>query len=80
MTHGPLVFIALGRAGPESLAGCACYWYLGGRGFDPPLWQHSFIEISHKIFSMAILSLSLIQVGQLTVTVERMCTKFRLTV
>ena len=35
--------------------------------------KHSFIEIGHEIISMAILSLPLIQVGQLSVTVERIC-------
>ena len=36
--------------------------------------QHSFVEIDHEIFSMVILSLSLIQEGQLSVSGERMCT------
>ena len=51
----------------------ASAWYANGRGFDP---QHSFVEFSRKIISMAILSLLLIQDGQLSVTVERMCTKY----
>ena len=33
----------------------------------PPGRQHSFVEIDHEIFSMVILSLPLIQVGQLLV-------------
>ena len=33
-----------------------------------------FVEMGHEIFSTAILSLALIQVGQLSVTGERMCT------
>ena len=37
-------------------------------------WQHSFLEIDHEIFSMVILSLPLIQEGQLLVSGERMCT------
>ena len=41
--------------------------------------QHSFIEIGHEIISTAILSLPLIQVVQLAVTGERMCTKYWLT-
>ena len=33
--------------------------------FDPPVQQHSFMEIGHESISTAILSLPLIQVGQL---------------
>ena len=40
---------------------------------------HSFIEIGHEFISTAILSLPLIQVGQLSVTSERMCTLYWLT-
>ena len=36
--------------------------------------QHSFVEIDHGIFSTVILSLPLIQEGQLSVSGERMCT------
>ena len=36
--------------------------------------QHSFVEIDHEIFSTVILSLPLIQEGQLPVSGERMCT------
>ena len=47
----------------------------GGRGFDPRRGrQHSFVEIDHEIFSTVILSLPLIQEGQLSVSGERMCT------
>ena len=49
-------------------------WYSIGRGFDPPVRQHSYVEIGHEIISTAIISLPLIQVGQLSVTGERMCT------
>ena len=45
-------------------------------GFDPYIRQHSFPEIGHEIISMAILSLPLIQEGQLSVTGERMGTKY----
>ena len=40
-----------------------------------PRWgrQHSFVEIDHEIFSTVILSLPLIQEGQLSVSGERMC-------
>ena len=37
-------------------------------------WQHSFIEIDQELFFMVILSLPLIQEGQLSVSGERMCT------
>ena len=36
--------------------------------------QHSFVEIDHEIFSTDILSLPLIQEGQLSVSGERVCT------
>ena len=36
--------------------------------------QHSFLEINHEIFAMVILSIPLIQEGQLTVPGERMWT------
>ena len=36
--------------------------------------QNSFVEIDHEIFSTVILSLPLIQEGQLSVSGERMCT------
>ena len=40
-------------------------WYADGLEFDPQVLQHSFMEIGHEIISTAILSLPLIQVGQL---------------
>ena len=47
----------------------------GGHGFNPRRGQqHSFVEIDHEIFSTVILSLPLIQEGQLSVTGKRMCT------
>ena len=51
------------------------HWRPGGRGFNPCRGrQHSFVEIDHEIFSTVILSLPLIEEGQLTVSGERMCT------
>ena len=41
---------------------------------SPPRSGHSFVEIEHEIFSTVILSLPLIQEGQLSVSGERMCT------
>ena len=50
-------------------------WRPGGRGFNPRRGrQHSFVEIDPEIFSTVILSLPLIQEGQLSVSGERMCT------
>ena len=49
-------------------------WRPGGCGFNPRRGrQHSFMEIDHEIFSMVILSLLLIQEGQLSVSGKRMC-------
>ena len=42
-------------------------WRPGGRGFNPRRGrQHSSVEIDHEIFSTVILSLLLIQEGQLS--------------
>ena len=50
-------------------------WRPEGHGFNPHQGrQHSFVEIDHEIFSLVILSLPLIQEGQLSVSGERMCT------
>ena len=50
-------------------------WRPGGHGFSPRRGrQHSFVESDREIFSTAILSLPLIQEGQLSVSGERMCT------
>ena len=50
-------------------------WRPGGRGFNPGRGrQHFFLEIDREIFSTVILSLPLIQEGQLSVSGERMCT------
>ena len=50
-------------------------WRPGGHGFNPCRGrQHSFVETDHDIFSMVILSLLLIQEGQLSVSGKRMCT------
>ena len=55
--------------------GCASDWSPGGPGFDPRRGrQHSFVEIDHEIFSTVVISLPLIQEGQLSVSGERMCT------
>ena len=43
-------------------------------GSTPSEVDNSFVEIDHEIFSTVILSLRLIQEGQLSVSGERMCT------
>ena len=49
-------------------------WRPGGRGFNHRRGrQHSFVETDHEIFSTVILSLPLIQEGQLSVSGERIC-------
>ena len=54
--------------------GCASDWRPGCHGFDSRRGrQHSFVEIDHEIFSTVILSLPLIQEGQLSVSGKRMC-------
>ena len=47
-------------------------WRPGGRGFNPRRGlQHSFVKIDREIFSKIILSLPLIQEGQLSVSGEK---------
>ena len=57
-----------------NLPGCASAWHADGCRFDPRIQQHSFVEISHELISMAMLSLPMTQVGHLSVTIEGMCT------
>ena len=50
-------------------------WRSGGHGFAPRrVWQNSFVEIDYEISSSIIVSLLLIQEGQLSVFGKRMCT------
>ena len=70
-------YLSIRLGGPASVAhlDAPSNWRPGGRGFDPHRGrQHSFVEIDHEIFSTVILSLPLIQEGQLSVSGERMCT------
>ena len=63
--------------GPASVAhlDASSDWRPGGLGLNPHQGrQHSFAEIDREIFSMVILSLPLIQEGQLSVSGKRMCT------
>ena len=62
-------------AGLGGSVGCAVRLETRRSQFNPRRGrQHSFVEIDHEIFSTVILSLPLIQEGQLSVSGERMCT------
>ena len=37
----------------EALSDAYPTWYLDGRGFDPPVRKHSFVEICHETISVA---------------------------
>ena len=65
----------LTQAGLGGSVGCAVRLETRGSRVQPRRGrQHSFVEIDHEIFSTVILSLPLIQEGQLSVSGERMCT------
>ena len=71
------LLLAYFRLQPALVAqlGVPSNWRPGDSGFNPRRGrQHSFVEIDHEIFSTVILSLLLIQEGQLSVSGERMCT------
>ena len=73
----PMGKIIVNLAGSISSVRYPSDWYSGRYRFSPLVRQHSFMEIGHEINSTAILSLPLIQVGQLSViTGKRMCTKY----
>ena len=64
----------INEVGLGGSVGCASNWRSGGCGFVPHRVGNTFVEIDHEIFSTVILSLPLIQIGQLSVSGERMCT------
>ena len=71
-----LLLVVLHTLEPASVAqlDAPSDWRPGGRRFNPRRGrQHFFVEIDHEIFSTVILSLPLIQEGQLSVSGERMC-------
>ena len=51
-------------------------WYADVRGFDPAVRQHSLIGIGNEIIYRAILPLLLFRVGQLSITGQKMYTKY----
>ena len=64
-----------GWAGSVAQLDALSDWRPGDSRFNPRRGrQHFFVEIDHEIFSTVILSLPLIQEGQLSVSGERMCT------
>ena len=67
--------ITVAAAGLSGSVGCAIRLETRRSRVQPRQGrQHSFVEIDHEIFSTVILSLPLIQEGQLSVSGERMCT------
>ena len=70
-----LISYVVDTAGLSGLVGCAFQLVIRRlRVRPPPGRQHSFVKIDYEIFSMVILSLPLIQEGQLSVSGKRMCT------
>ena len=62
-------------AGHSGSVGCASDWRPRGRWFDARRGrQYSFVKIDRETFSTVILSLPLIQGGQLSVSGKGMCT------
>ena len=62
-------------AGLGGSVGCASDWRSRGCGFDARRVGNIISwRFDHEMFSMVILSLPPIQVGQLSVSGERMCT------
>ena len=69
--------VALHCAGCGCSIGCASAWYADGHGFNPNVWQNILsLRFGQEKISMTILSLPLIQEGQLSVTGKRMGTKY----
>ena len=62
--------------GRGSSIGSEFAWHASGPRVRSPRPAHSFVEICHENISTAILPLPLIQEEQLSVTGERMCTKY----
>ena len=68
------IFMPVGHG---SSIGCTSAWYTDGCRFDPHAWQNILLWwLGHEKISTAILSLQPIQEGHLSVTGERVCTKY----
>ena len=73
--YGPAILLHVLKPASVAQLDVPSDWRPGGHGFNPRRGlQHSFVGIDHEIFSTVILSLPLIQEGQLSVSGKRMCT------
>ena len=79
---GPVLFLLSDRQTPKceigrgSSIGSVFAWHASGPGFDPHVRHILSWRLGHENISTAILPLPLIQEEQLSVTGERMCTKY----
>ena len=64
------------RTGRGSSIGSEFAWHVSGPEFDPHVRHILSLRLGHENISTAILPLPLIQEEQLSVTSERMCTKY----
>ena len=62
--------------GRGSSIGSKFAWHASGPKFDPHVWHILLWRLGHENIFTAILPLPLIQEEQLSVTGERMCTKY----
>ena len=81
LSLGPLVWVmdaccTFAAAGRGSSIGSVSAWHASGPEFDPHVRHILSWRLGHEKISTAILPLSLIQEEQLSVTGERMCTKY----
>ena len=67
----------ISKSGRGSSIGSVSDWHVSGPEFDPHVRHILSWRLGHENISPAILSLPLIQEEQLSVTGERMCTKYR---
>ena len=70
------VFMENIHAGRGSSIGSVSTWHASSPEFAPHVQHILSWRLGHEKISMAILSLQLIQEEQLSVTGERMCTKY----
>ena len=70
------VFDLMCVAGRGSSVGSVSAWHTSGPDFDPQVRHILPWRFGHEIISTAILPLPLIREEQLSVTGERMCTKY----
>ena len=75
MLHAKFVFLRF-HTGRGSSIGSEFAWHASGPEFDPHVRHTLSWRLGHENISTAILPLPLIQEEQLSVTGERMCTKY----